>query len=205
MIAGRFREWLYVLPTEARALFTVACLSVCLFSLFLFSAVWESVSQSWSDISRSEPRIARLKGYQAHEPTMVASKSQASLILQQMSFDASTDDSQTGAELQQALRGFAEEAGLTVRGSQLISGSEQMDSPDGFVLLAVELRMQGLPLALSAFLRDVYAHTPLLTISELNIIKVRDRRASRRRNQSNPSEEQNLELSVRVTSLVVAP
>jgi len=136
---------------------------------------------------------------------MVASKSQASLILKQLSFDASTDDSQTGAELQQALRGFAEEAGLTVRGSQLISGREQMDSPDGFVLLAVELRMQGLPLALSAFLRDVYTHTPLLTISELNIIKVRDRRASRRRNQSNPSEEQNLELSVRVTSLVVAP
>ena len=113
--------------------------------------------------------------------------SEASVILKQMSFDSGDDESQTGARLQQALRGFAETAGLTVRGSQLMSVADQSESPEGFLILTVELRMRGMPSALDEFLGDVYAHNPLLKVAELNMVKVRDRRTSRRRDQPQPT------------------
>jgi hypothetical protein len=130
--------------------------------------------------------------------------SEASVLLKQMSFDSGDDESQTGARLQQALRGFAETAGLTVRGSQLMSVVNQSESPDGFLILTVELRMRGLPSALDEFLGDVYAHNPLLKVAELNMVKVRDRRTSRRRNQSQSTIAQDLDINIQVSALMVS-
>ena len=98
-------------------------------------------------------------------------------MLSRLAFDSDGGQSQTGARLQQLLRGFAEVAGLTVRGSQLMPSAEQAESTEGFLVLTVELRMQG-PAALDSFLGDVYAHTPTLKVTELNMVKVRNRRTS---------------------------
>jgi hypothetical protein len=198
------RHWLTHLPREARVLVLGLGAVLALILTFMLSNLWASATRSWSEISRSEPRIARLKGYQASRPAMRQAMSEASVILKQMSFDSGDDESQTGARLQQALRGFAETAGLTVRGSQLMSVVNQSESPDGFLILTVELRMRGLPSALDEFLGDVYAHNPLLKVAELNMVKVRDRRTSRRRNQSQSTIAQDLDINIQVSALMVS-
>ena len=198
------RHWVTHLPREARVLVLGLGAVLALILTFMLSNLWASATQSWSEISRSEPRIARLKGYQASRPAMRQAMSEASVILKQMSFDSSDDESQTGARLQQALRGFAETAGLTVRGSQLMSVADQPESPEGFLILTVELRMRGLPSALDEFLGDVYAHSPLLKVAELNMVKVRDRRTSRRRNQSQSTVAQDLDINIQVSALMVS-
>ena len=198
------RHWVTHLPREARVLGLGLGAVLALILTFMLSNLWASATQSWSEISRSEPRIARLKGYQASRPAMRQAMSDASVILKQMSFDSSDDESQTGARLQQALRGFAETAGLTVRGSQLMSVADQSESPEGFLILTVELRMRGLPSALDEFLGDVYAHNPLLKVAELNMVKVRDRRTSRRRNQSQSTVAQDLDINIQVSALMVS-
>ena len=198
------RQWVTHLPREARVVVLGLGILLGLVFLFLISNLWASATQSWSEISRSEPRIARLKGYQASRPAMRQATSEASVILKQMSFDSGDGESQTGARLQQALRGFAETAGLTVRGSQVISIVDESESPEGFLILTVELRMRGMPSAVDDFLGDVYGYSPLLKVAELNMVKVRDRRTSRRRNQPEPAVEQNLDINIQVSALMVS-
>ncbi len=198
------RHWVTHLPREARVVVLGLGIVLGLVFLFLISNLWASATQSWSEISRSEPRIARLRGYQASRPAMRQATSEASVILKQMSFDSGDGESQTGARLQQALRGFAETAGLTVRGSQVISIVDESESPEGFLILTVELRMRGMPSAVDDFLGDVYGHSPLLKVAELNMVKVRDRRTSRRRNQAEPAVEQNLDINIQVSALMVS-
>ena len=198
------RHWVTHLPREARVLVLGLGALLALIFMFVLSNLWASATQSWSEISRSEPRIARLKGYQASRPAMRQAMSEASVLLKQMSFDSGDDESQTGARLQQALRGFAETAGLTVRGSQLMSVADQSESPEGFLILTVELRMRGMPSALDGFLGDVYAHNPLLKVAELNMVKVRDRRAPRRRDQPQSTVTQDLDINIQVSALMVS-
>ena len=198
------RHWVMHLPREARLVVLGLATLLGLIALFMVSNLFASATQSWSEISRSEPRIARLKGYQASRPAMRQAMSEATDILKQMSFDSGDDESQTGARLQQALRGFAETAGLTVRGSQLMSVPDQSESPEGFLILTVELRMRGMPSALDEFLGDVYGHRPLLKVAELNMVKERDRRTSPRRNQPPPIVQQNLDINIQVSALMVS-
>ena len=192
------------LPREARLVVLGLATLLGLIALLMVSNLFASATQSWSEISRSEPKIARLKGYQASRPAMRQAMSEATDILKQMSFDSGDDESQTGARLQQALRGFAETAGLTVRGSQLMSVPDQSESPEGFLILTVELRMRGMPSALDEFLGDVYGHRPLLKVAELNMVKERDRRTSPRRNQPPPIVQQNLDINIQVSALMVS-
>ncbi len=198
------RHWVMHLPREARLVVLGLATLLGLIALLMVSNLFASATQSWSEISRSEPRIARLKGYQASRPAMRQAMSEATDILKQMSFDSGDDESQTGARLQQALRGFAETAGLTVRGSQLMSVPDQSESPEGFLILTVELRMRGMPSALDEFLGDVYGHRPLLKVAELNMVKERDRRTSPRRNQPPPIVQQNLDINIQVSALMVS-
>jgi len=204
MTWSQFDAWLRAVPREARILVITLCGLSTAVALFLVALASASISQSWSEMSRNEPKIARLKGYQASEQDMVELASETALLLRELAFSSESDESQTGARLQQALRGFAEDAGMTIRGSQLVSGGRAEAGPDGFMLLTVELQMRGLPAGLTVFLRDVYDHSPLLKVSKLSIVKVRDRRASRRRDQGSAEPEQNLDVNIQITALMVS-
>lgn len=204
MTWAQFDAWLRAVPREARILVITLCGVSTAVVLFLLAVASASISQSWSEMSRNEPKIARLKGYQASEQDMVELASETALLLRELAFSSESDESQTGARLQQALRGFAEDAGMTIRGSQLVSGGRAEAGPDGFTLLTVELQMRGLPAGLTVFLRDVYDHSPLLKVSKLSIVKVRDRRASRRRDQGSAEPEQNLDVNIQITALMVS-
>lgn len=204
MSVADWKTWLRQLPREAwTAVVGVLILSAFLF-LLLITSVWSSLFESWSEIAKNEPRIARLRGYQLFQSSILESASEAKVLLDELAFAAVADQSQTGAQLQQLLRGFAEDAGLTVRGSQLLPAAQQATTPEGFAQLTVELQMRGLPLALNLFLRDVYEHSPRLKVTELDVVKVRDRRSSRRRDQTERLEVQDLDLSIQVAALMVS-
>lgn len=204
MSVADWKTWLRELPREAwTAVVGVLILSAFLL-LLLITSVWSSLFESWSEIAENEPRIARLRGYQLFQSSILEAASEAKVLLDELAFAAVADQSQTGAQLQQLLRGFAEDAGLTVRGSQLLPAAQQATTPEGFAQLTVELQMRGLPLALNLFLRDVYEHSPRLKVTELDVVKVRDRRSSRRRDQTERLEVQDLDLSIQVAALMVS-
>ena len=105
--------------------------------------------------------------------------------------------------MQQTLRGFAEESGLTVVGSQLaVSAAQDIDDQENevalFDQLAVELSLDGPPIALDAFLVAVSQHSPsLATVS----IDIQRKRRSRR---DGDETREFLTVRLRVVALRVA-
>ena len=198
----RVRSWLAALPPEARRLvISAATVLSALAVTFLFYS-WSAAFQSWKEIDRSAPRIARLEGYELARDDIEVATSAVEVALQELAFSDDSDETQVGARLQQILRGFAEESGLTVGGSQLLPSRESDNTPEGFVLMSVQLIMTGLPEALIDFLREVYAHSPVLDVTKLNLGQDRSRN-NRRKKETTPDELQTLRLEVHVSALLV--
>lgn len=173
------RHWFLLLPREARVLASLAAFCGALIILFWLSTVAELMFGGLRKISRIEPQVGRLLGYEQVENELDIALEQAKMQLREVSY-AAGDGSQAGARLQQSLRGFAEDAGLTVTGSQLIAEEEKADAEVAlFEVLAVDLSLQGPPLALDRFLAEIRLHTPRLAISKMDIVKPRRARQTR--------------------------
>ena len=201
MIAS-VKSWLSVLPREARGLVIAGAtvLSALAVAFFFYSS--SAAFQSWKEIDRSAPRIARLEGYELARDDIEVAASAVEVALQELAFSGDSDETQVGARLQQILRGFAEESGLTVGGSQLLPSRESDETPEGFALMSVQLNMTGLPKALIEFLREVYQHSPVLDVTKLNVGQDRPRN-NRRKKEATPDELQTLRLNVHVSALLV--
>jgi len=197
------KVWLFGLPREARRVVLAAgAAGLALVVVFCFYS-WSAAYQSWREIDRSAPRIARLKGYELARDDIDTAAAAAELALAELAFSDDSDETQVGARLQQILRGFAEETGLTVGGSQLLPSREGDEGPEGFTLMRVQLNMTGLPDSLSAFLREVYQHSPVLDVTRLNVGQEK-LRSNRRSREASPEELQTLRLDVHVSALLVA-
>jgi len=196
------KVWLFGLPREARRVVLAAgAAGLALVVVFCFYS-WSAAYQSWREIDRSAPRIARLKGYELARDDIDKAASAVEVALAELAFSDDSDETQVGARLQQILRGFAEETGLTVGGSQLVPSREGDEAPEGFTLMRVQLSMTGLPDALSAFLGEVYQHSPVLDVTRLNVVQVKGR-SNRRSREASPEELQTLRLDVHVSALLV--
>lgn len=196
------KSWFFGLPREARLLVIVAGAAALTLSIVFFFYSWSTAYQSWKEIDRSAPRIARLKGYELARDDIDVAAGAVELALQELAFSDDSDETQVGAQLQQILRGFAEESGLTVGGSQLLPSRDGDTAPEGFAVMSVQLNMTGLPDALSIFLREVYQHSPVLDVTKLNV--GRDRRRNNRKSKEATSDAlQTLRLDVHVTALLV--
>jgi len=197
------KVWLFGLPREARRVVLAAgAAGLALVVVFCFYS-WSAAYQSWREIDRSAPRIARLKGYELARDDIDKAASAVEVALAELAFSDDSDETQVGARLQQILRGFAEETGLTVGGSQLLPSREGDEGPEGFTLMRVQLNMTGLPDSLSAFLREVYQHSPVLDVTRLNVGQEK-LRSNRRSREASPEELQTLRLDVHVSALLVA-
>ena len=196
------KVWLFGLPREARRVVLAAGATVLTIVVVFCFYSWSAAYQSWREIDRSAPRIARLKGYELARDDIDKAASTVEVALAELAFSDDSDETQVGARLQQILRGFAEETGLTVGGSQLLPSRDGDKAPEGFTLLRVQLNMTGLPDALSAFLREVYQHSPVLDVTRLNVGQDK-RRNNRRSQQASPNELQTLRLDVHVSALLV--
>ena len=178
--------WLLSLPREARALLLTISAAFTLLFFAWATALGSSAMNSAREIGRVEPQIARLMGYERVEDEFERALEQSALTLRALSYPR-TEGSQAGAKLQQSLRGFAEDAGLTVNGSQLLVAEDLSDTEEeAFELLSVDLSLQGMPSALDAFLDEVRLNTPRLAVSKLDLVKPRRPRQRRGEPVHNP-------------------
>lgn len=178
--------WLLSLPREARALLLAISAAFTLLFFTWATALGSSAINSAREIGRVEPQIARLMGYERVEDEFERALEQSALTLRALSYPR-TEGSQAGAKLQQSLRGFAEDAGLIVNGSQLLVAEDLSDTEEeAFELLSVDLSLQGMPSALDAFLDEVRLNTPRLAVSKLDLVKPRRPRQRRGEPVHNP-------------------
>ena len=178
--------WLLSLPREARALLLANSAAFTLLFFAWATALGSSAMNSVREIGRVEPQIARLMGYERVEDEFERALEQSALTLRALSYPR-TEGLQAGAKLQQSLRGFAEDAGLIVSGSQLLVAEDLSDTEEAaFELLSVDLSLQGMPSALDAFLDEVRLNTPRLAVSKLDLVKPRRPRQRRGEPAHNP-------------------
>ena len=181
------KAWVSQLPAEAKALMLTAA-AVC--ALILLFWLFFSVTMAFDGaraISASKPKIERLLGYQSQSDKLDAAVAQLSDELAGLAYESEKGDIKAGASLQQALRGYAEEAGFVVTGSQLRSEELNFD-PDAtdsgeaqesdISKLVVDLSLEGLPIALDAFLTEIRAHRPILAATSMEISRPRQRRSN---------------------------
>lgn len=172
------RDYLTGLPTAARWVLVAAAGLFVAINIMILSSISDGYRAERDIVERIRPRMARLLGYIAREPELATAASAAQDALASWAYLADGEGNQVGAQLQQTLRGFAEDAGLTVSGSQLVQ-TPQATEYEGFDVMSVELSMFGNPEALDEFLSAVYAHKPTLVVSEMTVNKQRQRRRSR--------------------------
>lgn len=172
------RDYLTGLPTAARWVLVAAAGLFVAINIMILSSISDGYRAERDIVERIRPRMARLLGYIAREPELATAASAAQDALANWAYLADGEGNQVGAQLQQTLRGFAEDAGLTVSGSQLVQ-TPQATEYEGFDVMSVELSMFGNPEALDEFLSAVYAHKPTLVVSEMTVNKQRQRRRSR--------------------------
>ena len=117
-------------------------------------------------------------GYEATAQELQTAAREFERALDGLAYPGSEDANAAGARLQQTLRGYAEDAGLTVVGSQLAvvtpEGADNGDEDEElFDQLAVDLSLDGPPIALDAFLVAVSQHTPALATVSVDIQRKR--------------------------------
>lgn len=203
MNASAIRVYLAQLPQPGRGLaLSVGLISVLALILTLLK-IWAWVWVGWLDISATGPLIARLKGYELAGEQIEEAEALAVLTMEQFAFVSGPANDQVGAELQQTLRQYAEDANLTVRGSRLVAVSDDKTAPEGFDLLKVQLGIIGDPQGLITFLSDVYQHSPFLKVTKLSIANATQRQSRDRGLGVSPGRDaQNLSIDIHVVALM---
>ena len=189
------KAWFEGLPTEARWVSGSAIGGV---SVLLATVIFQRAALTFDNVratARFEPRIARMLGYEASAAELETGAKRFSVSVDGLSYSNDDDGNATGARLQQTLRGFAEDAGLIVVGSQvaIVTPEESADQEEvaaRFDQLIVDLSLDGPPLALDAFLISLSQHSPALASVSMDMQR---KRLSRR-----DSKEMTEFLSVRL-------
>jgi len=196
-------DFLLRLPLQARVVLVAL---IALAAIPLFGVGFWVIDEAVSHLQFSEqtkPRIGRLLGYIEHEKPLRLAQNQTREQLAALSYSSESDANQVGAQLQQALRGYAEDSGLTVSGSQLLK-STNTEAFEGFELMTVELNMTGEPDAVDGFLALVDAHQPVLRIDQLALAQQRRTRRSSRRANADELDTRDVIMQVTISALRVA-
>lgn len=204
MNASAIRAYFSHLPQPGRAVAYTAVFGALLALIVLLMKIWTVAWGGWLEIAATGPRIARLKGYELAGEQIEEARALAALAMEQFAFVSGPDNDQVGATLQQALRQYAEEADLTVRGSRLVTVSDDQTAPEDFDMLMVQLDMIGDPQGLTTFLSDVYQHTPFLKVLKLNMVPATRRQSRERVSEGGPARDaQILSIDIHVVALMV--
>ena len=190
--------WIKTLPLEARALVAIVAGAVAMIMLWILLSILGAYISQFSEVGRLEPRIGRLIGYEAGAEDLVRSRVAADSTLASLAFVRDAEASSVGAELQQVLRALASGAGLTVSGSQL-ELEDDVDDEQRFTKMVVSLKLEGPPIALDAFLTDLYQQSPALTVTNLDLRPM----PPRRRAGKTDNDPERLSIATKVVALKV--
>jgi len=181
------KTWWRQLPREARAVGAAIAALTAAVMFFIWLKLLSIAALNAQDISHMKPRIARLLGYEMTAAELSSAVEVQRQMLSSITYDSQQQSARAGAALQQTLRGFAEDAGATVTGSQLsvnalVSDEDSDEETDPqFEVLAVDLSLEAAPIALDAFLVAVASHQPQLAARKMEIQQVRQSRRNQDR------------------------
>ncbi|QIL81862.1 general secretion pathway protein GspM [Diaphorobacter sp. HDW4A] len=149
---------------------------VCLLPLF---ALGTYVSTRYTDgqdqLSRLEPRFARLLGLQASSEKMDEKIAQMEQRMSTFVYPSEVDATQAGNDAQQRVRSILSTAGLTVVSSQVLPAKMEQ----GFERITLSVRAEGELIHLQAALAVLPSLTPVILVDGINIQVVGLQRADK--------------------------
>lgn len=163
----------------------------------------------WADgiIDDIEPRYARLLGLQEMAERIERARAQAEAVLQEQVYPASLDTDRAGADLQQRLRAVAQQAGLSIQGSQITTvppASARDGTPaEPFERIAVTINLEADLPALQEMLSALQQQRPAIHVESLSLRPVRGGRRGRNTADAEGEDGQRLAVQARLNAFRV--
>lgn len=133
-----------------------------------------------------EPRYARLLGLEEMADRIERARVQAEGVLAEQAYPASLDADRAGADLQQRLRAAAQQAGLSIQGSQIVAApppvAREGTPPEPFERIIVNINFEADLPALQGMLDALRQQRPAIHVESLGIQPVRGANAGQRLN-----------------------
>lgn len=183
-------DWIKSHPRSALVC-GITLLLPLLFYVKLLLGIWGVRSEYMSDISRLEPRIARLVGIKSFEKELTESSGRVHQQMTRLVFPPSGDRASLAASLQTDVREIMAESGLSVSNSQVLPVREE----ERFDYIGVKLTVSGSMAALDEALARLADFTPVIIVESLESWPARQRRSR------GEAETQSMTASIRLVSL----
>ncbi len=142
--------------------------------LVVVATLWGWYAQNTERLTDLEPVIGRLRGFTANVDTLETNTRQARAQLTEYTYSGDRDTASTGARVQQQLRGYLEQAGLNVSGSQVL----EAETLNGFEEIRVDVSAFGSVDALDQALLALQTARPLLLVESLELSPAGNRRGN---------------------------
>ena len=153
------------------------------------------LATGWSyqnEIDRLEPRIARLMGAKQSEEQLLAAARNSEARILNLVYSSSDDTDTVSAALQKNVRGIMSGAGLVVADSRIESAKRE----GAFDVIGLAVSVNGSIDALDAALSDIVTYTPLLLVTDIDVMAAR----TLKRRGTNP-EQQNVAVKLHLLAL----
>ncbi|MCV6615496.1 MAG: type II secretion system protein GspM [Cellvibrionaceae bacterium] len=129
-------------------------------------------------IVRLNPLMSRLLGMQQSEDTLLAANARLSAELQALTLQSKEGSDAAAAELQGKVRALAEDAGMSVSGTQVLP----VKVGEGFERISLTVNLTGEVPTAAAMLGSLSAMQPRVIITSTQISSARGRRGEQRVN-----------------------
>lgn len=154
---------------------TVVGLSLVIILILLYfmsSFAWEKYYEYGGRSAQLEPRISRLLGVEQSYDLLQKANKRVKTQLTELAYPAARDAAVTSASMQRTVREIVEQAGMSVRGSQILPIKER----DGYDRILVDITTSGTLESLEDVLISLREVRPGVSIESINIRPVRVRR-----------------------------
>lgn len=149
--------------------------------LYFAMNLWALGRSNQAEIDSLEPRIARLIGAKQAEGQLLASAREVESRILNLVYPSSEDPDTVSAALQKNVRDIMSGAGLVVADSRIESTMRE----GAFDVIGLTVSVTGSIDALDAALLEVVSYTPLLLVTDINVMSAR----SSRRNGANKEDQ----------------
>jgi general secretion pathway protein M len=146
------------------------------------------------EIASLEPRIARLRGTMQAEKRLVDAAAKAGSRIENLIYPAGGDLDTVTATLQKNVRSIMSRAGLEVADSQIKPATRE----GAFDVIGLTVSGAGSIEALDMALNEIVSSSPLLLVTAITVTP----RATARRREAGPEDQQTLSVKMSLQALV---